>query len=131
MTPDGPKRVGLVESVGFALIGLLIWVNELLDVPHRVLGAPPLGSRLRWEEALLESGVVILVGILIVRLSVRAAARVAYLESLLLLCGWCRRVRTENGWISVERYLGEQGVEASHGICAECAAKMEQGGDAG
>lgn len=50
------------------------------------------------------------------------------LHKLLPICAWCKRVRTDDGyWQQVERYLTERArVRPSHGICPECAYKLER-----
>jgi len=46
------------------------------------------------------------------------------LETLLPLCAWCKKYRTESGdWKPIETYLKESGAPAiTHGICPDCAA---------
>jgi hypothetical protein len=111
--------------MGFLVVMALIWLNELLDLPHHLFGAPPIEGGLRLEEAMMEAGAVLLVGVVVVLVRLRTEKRLAELESLVVLCGWCRRVRTEDGWLSLERLLGEQGARTTHGICEECAAELE------
>jgi GAF domain-containing protein len=50
------------------------------------------------------------------------------LQKLLPICAWCKRVRADDGyWQQVERFLVEHaGVRPSHGICPECAYKLER-----
>ena len=52
--------------------------------------------------------------------------RIHNLETLLPLCAWCKKYRTENGeWKPIEKYLQESGGPAvTHGICPECASKQ-------
>jgi hypothetical protein len=47
------------------------------------------------------------------------------LETLLPLCAWCKKYRTEDGaWKPIEEYLLESGAPTvTHGICPECASK--------
>ena len=44
------------------------------------------------------------------------------LEKLLPLCGWCKKVRDDQGyWSGVESYLESRtDISISHGICPEC-----------
>lgn len=50
------------------------------------------------------------------------------LQQLLPICAWCKCVRNDDGyWQQVEKYLTERvGVRPSHGICPDCAEKMER-----
>jgi hypothetical protein len=47
------------------------------------------------------------------------------LETLLPLCAWCKKYRTENGeWKPIEVYLHDSGAPVvTHGICPDCASK--------
>ena len=48
------------------------------------------------------------------------------LETLLPLCAWCKKYRTEDGdWQPIEEYLRNSGAPAvTHGICPECASQQ-------
>jgi PAS domain S-box-containing protein len=53
------------------------------------------------------------------------------LRSLVPVCSWCRKVRTEDGeWQALETYLERAGrSRVTHGMCPECERKMSQGAD--
>jgi len=124
------NRVVVFESVGFLTVMLLIWLNELLDLPHLLLGAPSIGPSLRWEEALLESGAVFLLGVGVVAFSRWTSLRLAYLESFVVLCAWCRRVKLDEEWVGLERFLQAHRARTSHGVCPDCAARLQREGGA-
>lgn len=71
---------------------------------------------------MLESGLVVLWGALIVVLTVRL---VRHLDSLIVLCAWCHRARQDSTWTSIEAFLAAHSAEASHGMCPECSARFE------
>ena len=54
------------------------------------------------------------------------------LRGLIPICGWCRKVRDDEGyWESVESYVMQHSTaEFTHGICPECLNKqlVERGG---
>jgi AmiR/NasT family two-component response regulator len=56
-----------------------------------------------------------------------ALAEVAQLRGLLPVCAWCKKVRDDAGyWDSIEGYLARHlSTQYTHGICQECAQKME------
>jgi hypothetical protein len=58
----------------------------------------------------------------------KALAEVKTLRSLLPLCAWCRRIRSDDGlWLQVDRYLTEHtDMKFSHGICPECAVRFNE-----
>ena len=50
--------------------------------------------------------------------------RIAALESLLPVCGWCKSVRrADGGWESLEHFMESSGRPVTHGICPACARK--------
>jgi hypothetical protein len=109
-----------LEAAGFLLIVLIIWMDELLDLPHILLGAAP--TPVRWGEGAIESLLTLAVGVAVVTITVRAFRRIEYLESLIVMCAWCRRVRSGREWVTVESFLERQHQSrTSHGICETCA----------
>ena len=123
MTARSSRRVVLLIAFGFVLLALLIWVNELVDTPHHLFRAAK--SAHRFEEALLEGALVLLLGVLIVTWARRIVRRVDYLERFVKLCSWCRRVQLGEEWLQVEAFLGRHAKETTHGMCPECLAKFE------
>ncbi|MFL5495738.1 MAG: hypothetical protein ACJ8DC_15240 [Gemmatimonadales bacterium] len=115
------RRILILESAAFLLIVAIIWLDELLDLPHLLLRAPP--SPVRAQEGLLESMLTLLVGSGVVSVTWRAFRRIEYLESLIVMCAWCRRVREGGDWLTVEAFLERQHhAQTTHGICEACAA---------
>src|SRR6185295_5223513 len=91
----------LLEALGFVFVALLIWVNEYLDLPHILLGAPVTG--VSW-------------------LTFR---RLAYLESLLTLCASCQRVGDEGRWMNFENFVESRDfTETTHGMCPDCQTTL-------
>jgi len=55
-----------------------------------------------------------------------ALGDVRQLSSLLRICAWCSKVRTDAGeWEKLEKYLDERHIGVSHAICSPCAEKLE------
>jgi hypothetical protein len=109
-----------LEAVGFLLIIAIIWMDEILDLPHVLFGATHMP--VRWAEGALESLLTVAVGTAVVLITYRAFRRIDYLESLIVMCAWCRRVRSGTEWVSVEAFLQRQHQsDTSHGICETCA----------
>lgn len=61
----------------------------------------------------------------------RALAEVRTLSDMIPMCAWCRKVRDDEGyWSRIEEYLGRHaGSTVSHGLCSDCASRMEAGLD--
>ncbi len=117
------RRLLALEAAGFLIVSVIIWLDELLDLPHRVFGAPP--TPVRIAEGTLESVLTLALGAVVVVVTARAFRRILYLESLVVLCAWCRRVRDGDEWLTVEEFLERQhAAETTHGICERCAATV-------
>jgi hypothetical protein len=115
------RRTLLLEGAGFLLIVAIIWMDEIFDLPHLLFGAAP--TPLRLGEGGLETTLTVAVGIVIVSITYRAFRRIEYLESLVVMCAWCRRVRAQEEWLTVEAFLERQhNARTTHGICERCAA---------
>ncbi len=102
------------------IIGI-IWADELLDIPHKLFNAP--ASTPRISEALLESGLVLLLGTIVVSVTILMlmTKRIKELESFINVCAWCKKLKVGDSWITFEQYMEEyQGTRSSHGICQEC-----------
>lgn len=124
MLPRFPGRAAVIpQIIGFLAVAALVWMDELFDLPHVLFGAP--ASPHRVQEALLESIVVLLLGAAVSAWTIRAARRVAYLESFVVLCAWCRRVHSADAWVSVEAFLAQHRARTSHGLCPDCERRLE------
>jgi hypothetical protein len=120
---DVTRRMLALEAVGFLLIVVIIWMDELFDLPHLMLGATR--TPVRWGEGIIESVLTLLVGVAVVVITTRAFRRIEYLESLIVMCAWCRRVRSGDEWLTVEHFLERQHQSrTSHGICEGCAGTI-------
>jgi hypothetical protein len=114
------KRVLLYEGAGFAIIIALIWANEVLDVPHLVLGSPPTKVNLR--EAFFESGCIAMMGFVALGLTWNFLSHIKYLEGFVVVCAFCRKVRVAHDtWVPIEQFVSDHAeVEFSHSFCPSC-----------
>ena len=109
----------LVELIGFTMVVALIWIDEILDLPHHLLGAEE--TPLNWSECLIETAVVAVVAVFIALLTRQVLNRVRYLEGLLPICSFCKKIRSGDEWVPVERYIADRSdADFSHGLCPEC-----------
>jgi hypothetical protein len=117
------EKVLIGQSVGFVTIIVLAWFNELVDLRSLILGDHPYISDFR--EATLEMLFVLVVWLLVTASTRRLLARLKTAENFLHMCGWCRRVRTKSGWLSLEKFLFQShNTATSHGICEDCCRKQ-------
>jgi hypothetical protein len=116
-------RILALEAVAFLLVATVLWLDELIDLPHLLFGAPHSVPRL--AECAFESLLTILLGAAVVAVTRSAFRRILYLESLVVMCAWCRRVREGDQWLSMEQFLARQHhARTTHGICDACAAAV-------
>lgn len=113
------RQVLLYETVGFLLIIAAIWANELLDIPHALLGAP--ATPINWQESLSETILVAALGSLVLWFSQRFLMRIRYLEGFLPVCSFCKKIRVGEDWVPIEEFIRARApVEFSHSLCPEC-----------
>jgi len=92
-----------LSTVGtFVLLCILVWLNEVLDIPHLLLGAPR--TPINWQEAIIETVLVLTVGLLAVFRLIhditerkRAEERIVHLNAVL------RAIRSVNQLIIREK----------------------------
>jgi hypothetical protein len=103
---------------------LIVWLDELLDLPHLLFGWPP--GAAKYPEAIMESILILLVGVVVVVNTVWLFKRIEQLESYIVMCAWCRKIKADDErWIVIEDYLKEKDArQISHGLCNKCAEKQ-------
>jgi hypothetical protein len=117
-------RLVLFESLGFALLILLVWLDEVLDLPHRLMGAP--ATPINWRESLMETLLVVLFGALACVWTQRAVKHIRYLEGILHICCYCKRICVDKRWMALEAYISSRSdAMFSHGICPDCLREHE------
>jgi hypothetical protein len=118
-----PRQLIVLQLVGFALVLTMLWADELLDLPHILFHATATPRRV--SEAVFESVIVAVLGVISTSLTIRLTRRIVALESFVVLCGWCRRIRDEGRWLTLEAFIAKHQANTSHGLCPECATKLE------
>ncbi|HPM41248.1 MAG TPA: hypothetical protein PLY45_02280 [bacterium] len=123
------RKILGIELTGFVAVVVAIWINELLDLPHRLFGQPLVPFSI--YEALFESLFIGLLAVGVIRATRRLTMRVTELESLLPICSFCKRIRKpdadpekQESWERIEHYIhAKTGSQFSHGLCPECMEK--------
>jgi hypothetical protein len=118
------RQVCAWQAAAAVLIVTLIWLNEILDLPFLIMGAPM--TPVNWRESLLETMVVVPIFGLLIAWSWRVLARLRLLEGIVPVCSNCRKIRDEKGsWSPMEVYFHERArTDFSHGICPDCLANL-------
>ena len=118
------KQVISYEFVVIASIIALIWLDEIIDIPHLLLGAE--STPLNWRESLFESIIIAFFGAVIVYFTNKLFRRMKYLEGILPVCASCKRIRDDEGnWHQIESFIRDRSeAEFSHSICPECVKEF-------
>jgi len=118
------KQVIAYEFIAIVSIIVLIWLDELIDIPHLLFGAE--STPLNWRESLFESIMIALLGTVIINCTNKLFRRMKYLEGILPVCSSCKKIRDDKGhWHQIESFIRDRSeAEFSHSICPECAKKL-------
>jgi hypothetical protein len=120
----GASRVLWYESIGFGLILLLAWLNKAVDLPELLLGTDAAASK--WRDGFIETILILLIWAFVISLTKRLVEQLHYLEGLLRICAWCRKVGHGEKWMKLEDYFAEGfHIGTTHGVCPECLKKLE------
>jgi hypothetical protein len=113
------------EAGLFFIVIMVLWLDEFVDMPYRLLGAPQ--TPYRPQEYILETVSVLVVAIVTIAVTMIVLRRARRLEKFLRVCAWCRKVWVDDKWVNFEEYaLKHHSLKSSHGICEECVTKIEQ-----
>jgi len=118
------RKLITCEIMAFLCIIVFIWLDEVIDIPHLILGAG--STPLNWRESLSESVIIAIVGAVIIGYTKRLIRRVKILEGFLPVCSSCKKIRDSKGhWHQMELYIRNKSeAEFSHGLCPDCADKL-------
>jgi len=117
------KKVCWYESCAILFVIALSWFDEILDIPHVLLGG--IATPINWRESVFESIVIAIVGVLIIRHTYQLLTRVSYLESILPVCASCKKIRMDpEFWRDIKQFVQERATtEFTHGVCPDCIDK--------
>lgn len=116
-------RIVRFEAIGAACVLALLALDEYLDFPKILFGEEP--TPLRHHEFVMESVTVGLVAAMVIALTWIADRRHRKLDSLLVMCSWCRQVRVADRWTSIESFLKERDATTpTFGLCPTCYEKQ-------
>jgi hypothetical protein len=115
------------EASLFLIVTIVLWLDEVIDFPYLLLGAPP--TPYRPQEYIIETASIVLVAIIIITTTMILLRRSRRLERFLRVCAWCRKVWVDDEWVSFEEYaMKMHSLKSSHGICEDCVTKLEKKG---
>jgi hypothetical protein len=110
------------QAIPLVLGVALSWANEMCDLPRLLFGGEHFSD---WRESALETLLVLVVGLPMLLLTRRLVSRLYYLEGMLRICAWCRRVGDGGQWVPLEQFFRKGfDTRTTHGMCPECHAKV-------
>ena len=118
--PSFKKKIILYDIVGFGIVMLFLWFNELFDFPHLILGSK--STPMNLTESILETAMVAALMIIVITFTRHLLKRIKHLEGFLRVCSNCKKIHVDGTWIPIEEYIRERSeAEFTHGFCPECA----------
>lgn len=115
------KRMAVLETGGFLTVVLVMWLDEILDLPHNIFGFQ--ATPINWVEGLIETSIVLVLAVVVLVMTILLVRQLKTLRGLLSICAVCHKIRDDHGiWRPVESYVKEHSeAEFSHGVCPDCA----------
>ncbi len=116
------RKIVVYDGIGFSVVVLLLWLDELIDIPHFLLGAT--STPVNVTESVVESIIVIALALTVITMTLNLLKQIKYLEGLLPVCSFCKKIRTGDQWHSIVDYVTDH-TEATftHSCCQACAEK--------
>ena len=113
------NRTVAIEILGFTLVAVVVWCNELFDLPHHWFGAP--ASPTRVTEAMMESATLLGVALFVVTSTLGLFRRLAERATQLTACSHCQRVNYQGEWMEFSEYIEERlDTRSTYGMCPYC-----------
>ena len=113
------SKIYVIESIGLIMVVAFIWINEVCDLPHYLFGA--IKTPTNWIESLFESFIILIMGAIVLYKTRQILKKLRYLENLLPICTYCKKIRVGSKWIPVDQYLrGQSDIDFSHSYCPKC-----------
>ena len=111
-------------TVLFLFLAMTI-CNEVFDLPHLFLGDSVTSFQQRTGEVMIELAILIIIMIIEIILIKRLYQRIRILEGFLPICANCKKIRRENSWDQIEKYIADHSLaKFSHSICPDCMKKL-------
>ncbi|MFC1808954.1 hypothetical protein ACFL3D_02375 [Candidatus Omnitrophota bacterium] len=108
--------------IAWIFTALVIAANEIFDLPYLILKAAP--TPINYTEMSIELILVLIIAFLIELYLQKCLKRIKHLEGFHLICAYCKNVKFNDEWVSIEAFLNKKSdVILSHGMCIKCLKK--------
>lgn len=113
------RRLCIVQGIAFLVVIVFLWMEEVLDLPAKLGGMP---TPINWLESFMETVVISVLGSFTIVLTYTLQKRITMLQSFIVMCSYCRKVKVDGKWQNLEHYLqSKTATRFSHGMCPDCA----------
>lgn len=121
-----PQQSILIWQILILMLFLgLTTANEILDLPHLLLGDQATTWSQRSGEITVEVMIFVIVTGVGIYLFRRLMRRIRILEGFLPICASCKKIRTGDQWQQIENYISAHSlVQFSHSLCPDCQDKF-------
>jgi len=125
MKHQAHRQILITQFLILVIFLVLTLCNEVLDVPHLLLGDEPSTVGQRTGEVTIEICIFVVVILIEILVMKKLLGRIKILEGFLPICANCKKIREENSWKQMETYISEHSfAKFSHSICPDCRQKL-------
>jgi hypothetical protein len=119
------RYIFIWQAVILLMLLALTFANEVLDLPHVMLGDLATTWGQRSGEIYIELFIFCAAITLEIFLFARLSRRIKILEGFLHICAGCKRIQVQDRWVQLESYISEHSLaEFSHSLCHECMKRL-------
>lgn len=117
---------GVVATILSSVAGVIVFLGDGADPTGRIADALEVvlfafvGIGITWLAQQLRATTL---------QAKEALEQVRMLTGLLPICAWCKKIRNERGvWQQMEQYISQHSeAKFTHGLCQECATRLQPG----
>ncbi len=125
MKHQAHRQILFTQFLILLIFLVLTLCNEVLDIPHLLLGDEATTIGQRSGEVLIEICIFVIVVLIEILVMKKLLRRIKILEGFLPICANCKKIQEENNWKQLEAYISEHSLaKFSHSICPECIQKL-------
>jgi hypothetical protein len=118
------RHIFIWQAVILMALLALTFANEVLDLPHLLLGDQATTWSQRSGEIFIELMIFCTTIGLEVFMFTRMARRIKILEGFLHICAGCKKIQHQGRWQPMESYISEHSLaQFSHSMCPDCLKK--------
>jgi len=105
------------------LVILVLWANEILDIPYEYFGSTP--TPINWIEAIIESVLVFLLGLYVIFVSWFVFVGIESSTNKQQICPICKKIKTGDIWsVFPEDNTALSIKDMEENLCPECFDKI-------